>query len=98
MNAPITTKAAEKVKVTFTTITDPSRRRLKIAVLVGIIAGFFSGIIKFGWEVPFPPRGTSLLGSTSLSSLGTSSGCGRLSWSAATCVTALPVNPMQSTR
>lgn len=56
MNAPITTKAAEKVKVTFTTITDPSRRRLKIAVLVGIIAGFFSGIIKFGWEVPFPPR------------------------------------------
>lgn len=62
MNVPITTKAAEKGKVTFTTITDPSRRRLKIAVLVGIIAGFFSGIIKFGWEVPFPPRTPEQIG------------------------------------
>lgn len=36
--------------------TDPSRRRLGVAVLVGVIAGFFSAIVKFGWEVPFPPR------------------------------------------
>lgn len=48
------------------------------------------GVVPAPWNQPF--------GSTSLSSLGTSSGCGRLSWSAATCVTALPVNPMQSTR
>ena len=49
-------KAGQKVKVTFKTITDPARRRVGVAVLVGIIAGIFSGIIKFGWEVPFPPR------------------------------------------
>lgn len=36
--------------------TEPSRRRLKAAVIVGIIGGFFSAIVKFGWEVPFPPR------------------------------------------
>ena len=58
MNAPIATKAAEKDKVTFTTITDPSRRRLKIAVLVGITAGSFSAILKFGWEMPFRPPTT----------------------------------------
>ena len=57
-NAVTTTakKAGQKVKVTFKTITDPARRRVGVAVLVGIIAGIFSGIIKFGWEVPFPPR------------------------------------------
>ncbi|KQB86428.1 YagU family protein [Corynebacterium lowii] len=38
------------------TITDPARRHLGTALWVGIIAGFFSGIVKFGWEVPFPPR------------------------------------------
>ncbi|OFM99755.1 hypothetical protein HMPREF2630_02930 [Rothia sp. HMSC072B03] len=37
-------------------MTDPARRRVGVAVLVGLIAGIFSGIIKFGWEVPFPPR------------------------------------------
>ncbi|WP_237224985.1 YagU family protein [Rothia nasisuis] len=42
--------------VTFSTITDPVRRRLGVATLVGLIAGIFSGIVKFGWEVPFPPR------------------------------------------
>lgn len=42
--------------VTFSTITDPARRRLGVATLVGLIAGIFSGIVKFGWEVPFPPR------------------------------------------
>lgn len=36
--------------------TDPARRRTGTAVLVGIIGGFFSAIVKFGWEVPFPPR------------------------------------------
>ena len=38
------------------TVTDPVRRRPAVAVLVGVIAGIFSGIVKFGWEVPFPPR------------------------------------------
>ena len=38
------------------TVTDPVRRRPGTAVLVGVIAGVFSGIVKFGWEVPFPPR------------------------------------------
>lgn len=23
---------------------------------IGVLAGIFSGIVKFGWEVPFPPR------------------------------------------
>ena len=61
-NAVTTTakKAGQKVKVTFKTITDPARRRVGVAVLVGIIAGIFSGIIKFGWEVPFPPRTPSV--------------------------------------
>lgn len=37
-------------------ITDPSRRKYGVAALVGLIAGLFSAIVKFGWEVPFPPR------------------------------------------
>ena len=36
--------------------TDPARRRPGIAALVGLIGGAFSAIVKFGWEVPFPPR------------------------------------------
>ncbi|MDO5066490.1 MAG: DUF1440 domain-containing protein [Propionibacteriaceae bacterium] len=36
--------------------TDPARRRIGVAALVGLIAGMFSAIVKFGWEVPFPPR------------------------------------------
>lgn len=36
--------------------TDPARRNYRVAILVGIIAGIVSAIIKFGWEVPFPPR------------------------------------------
>lgn len=36
--------------------TEPTRRRFKVAALVGLIAGAFSAIVKFGWEVPFPPR------------------------------------------
>lgn len=34
---------------------DPTRRRYGVALLVGIIAGLVSAIVKFGWEVPFPP-------------------------------------------
>lgn len=30
--------------------------RYAVATLVGLIAGAFSAIVKFGWEVPFPPR------------------------------------------
>ncbi|MBF0697637.1 YagU family protein [Actinomyces bowdenii] len=36
--------------------TDPARRRVGVAIVVGIIGGLFSAIVKFGWEVPFPPR------------------------------------------
>ena len=36
--------------------TNPTRRRIGTAIVVGIIGGFFSAIVKFGWEVPFPPR------------------------------------------
>ncbi|MBV7433328.1 YagU family protein [Dermabacteraceae bacterium P13115] len=36
--------------------TDPSRRRIGVALLVGVITGTISAIVKFGWEVPFPPR------------------------------------------
>ena len=36
--------------------TDPARRRVGTAIVVGVIGGFFSAIVKFGWEVPFPPR------------------------------------------
>ncbi|GGO95900.1 YagU family protein [Actinomyces gaoshouyii] len=38
------------------TRTDPARRRIGTASIVGLIGGFFSAIVKFGWEVPFPPR------------------------------------------
>jgi putative membrane protein len=34
----------------------PLRRRYKVAILVGIISGIIGAIVKFGWEVPFPPR------------------------------------------
>ena len=36
--------------------TDPSRRRIGLAYLIGILAGIFGAIVKWGWEVPFPPR------------------------------------------
>ncbi|MDO4908403.1 MAG: DUF1440 domain-containing protein [Corynebacterium sp.] len=29
---------------------------IKTKLSAGIIAGILSGIVKFGWEVPFPPR------------------------------------------
>jgi putative membrane protein len=37
-------------------VTDPARRRYEVAAAVGVIAGIIAAIIKFGWEVPFPPR------------------------------------------
>ncbi|MGM5631222.1 YagU family protein [Apibacter raozihei] len=33
-----------------------SRRKVKLAVWLGIITGIISAIVKFGWEIPFPPR------------------------------------------
>lgn len=36
--------------------TEPARRNVKVAALVGVIGGVISAIVKFGWEVPFPPR------------------------------------------
>ena len=32
------------------------RCRVMLAVLIGIIIGIIGAIVKFGWEVPFPPR------------------------------------------
>ena len=37
--------------------TDPARRRVGTAIVVGVIGGFFSAIVKFGWEVPAPHPG-----------------------------------------
>lgn len=36
--------------------TDPARRRYKISLVVAVLVGIIGGIVKFGWEVPFPPR------------------------------------------
>ena len=36
--------------------TDPTHRKYGVAALVGVLGGFVSAIIKFGWEVPLPPR------------------------------------------
>ena len=44
--------------------TDPTRRRLKAATIVGLIGGAFSALVKFGWEVPFPPRTPGLRSET----------------------------------
>ena len=35
---------------------DQARRRYAVACLVGAIAGFISGFVKLGWEIPLPPR------------------------------------------
>lgn len=37
-------------------VTDPARRRYKLAALLGLITGIIGGFIKLGWEIPFPPR------------------------------------------
>lgn len=36
--------------------TEKSRRNYKVAAIAGLVGGVFSAIVKFGWEVPFPPR------------------------------------------
>lgn len=37
-------------------VTDPSKRQVKLSILLGIITGIIGGFAKWGWEVPFPPR------------------------------------------
>lgn len=37
-------------------MTKPSHRRYSLAVIIGIISGLISGVVKLGWEVMFPPR------------------------------------------
>ncbi|HBW1039678.1 TPA: hypothetical protein MEE87_004031, partial [Klebsiella aerogenes] len=36
--------------------TAPGRRRYGVALLVGVIAGIMSAFVKWGAEVPLPPR------------------------------------------
>ncbi|HIC8425054.1 TPA: hypothetical protein ACW7PY_002012, partial [Klebsiella michiganensis] len=36
--------------------TEPRRRRYGIALLVGLISGVVSAFVKWGAEVPLPPR------------------------------------------
>jgi len=36
--------------------TNPRERRYGLAFIIGIIAGVFGAVVKWGWEVPFPPR------------------------------------------
>ncbi|WP_122974966.1 DUF1440 domain-containing protein, partial [Obesumbacterium proteus] len=36
--------------------TQPGRRKYGIAIFVGIIAGIMSAFVKWGAEVPLPPR------------------------------------------
>lgn len=33
-----------------------TRQKIMVAILVGVIVGIIGAFIKFGWEVPFPPR------------------------------------------
>ena len=37
-------------------VTDKARRRCKLAAWLSIPTGLLGGLIKLGWEVPFPPR------------------------------------------
>ena len=32
------------------------RRNVRLAILIGVIIGVIGAFVKFGWEVPFPPR------------------------------------------
>ena len=36
--------------------TNPKRRRYGVAAIAGVLGGIVSAIVKFGWEVPLPPR------------------------------------------
>ena len=33
-----------------------NRQKIRVAIIVGVIVGIIGAFIKFGWEVPFPPR------------------------------------------
>lgn len=46
---------APKAQDSARSVTRPTRK-LGRAVLVGVAGGILSGIVKLGWEVPFPPR------------------------------------------
>lgn len=37
-------------------LSNPAERRVKLSIIIGIIAGIVGGFVKWGWEVPFPPR------------------------------------------
>lgn len=32
------------------------QRKVILALFIGVIIGIIDAIVKFGWEVPFPPR------------------------------------------
>ena len=35
---------------------EPFRKHIILAIWIGVIIGIIGAIVKFGWEVPFPPR------------------------------------------
>jgi putative membrane protein len=35
---------------------DTTKKKILVAILVGVISGIICAIVKFGWEIPFPPR------------------------------------------
>lgn len=37
-------------------MSNPAKRRVGLAVFLGIVTGIVGGFAKWGWEVPFPPR------------------------------------------
>lgn len=37
-------------------LTSADKRKIGVAILVGILIGIIGAFVKFGWEVPFPPR------------------------------------------
>lgn len=36
------------------------QKRYTLAFFIGILAGVFGAIVKWGWEVPFPPRNPNI--------------------------------------
>lgn len=49
-------KEHKRQKEKYPMSTNPRRRRIPQALAAGVIAGIVSAIVKFGWEVPLPPR------------------------------------------
>lgn len=41
-------------------ISPKKNRRVGLACIIGIIVGLVGGIVKWGWEVPFPPRNPNI--------------------------------------